>query len=50
MAIVIEGGITIGGGIGIAVDDVPVVVTFITTENNEDLITESGLNLVTENS
>lgn len=45
MAIVIGGGIEIGGGITISPDP---VVFYIATQNNEQLITEDGDNLVTE--
>ena len=49
MSIVIEGGITIGGGI--SVGDTPVVlVNFIACEDgNSLLLTEAGDNLITEN-
>ena len=47
MPIVIGPGITIGPGIFIG--NVIPEVNFITTQNNDPLITEDGNNLITEN-
>jgi hypothetical protein len=48
MAIEIGPGITIGSGIIIG-EGASLPVYFIATENSNDLITESGDNLITEN-
>ena len=48
MPIEIGPGITIGAGISFGEGAAPIVY-FISTENNNDLITEAGDNLITEN-
>jgi len=49
MAFTIGGGITLGGGIIIEITPVPPsTATNICTELLEPLLTESGLNLITE--
>jgi hypothetical protein len=45
MALEIGGGITFGGGITV---EIPSTATNISTEILEPLLTESGLNLITE--
>ena len=47
MSIIIEGGITIEGGISIA--DTPVVVFIACEDGTSLLLTEAGDNLITEN-
>jgi hypothetical protein len=47
MTIVIGPGITIGGGISVIDSDLE--VNFIAAEDNDPLITENDLNLITEN-
>jgi hypothetical protein len=47
MAIVLGPGITVGPGITIG--NVTPEVNFITTQNDDPLITENGNNLITEN-
>lgn len=50
MGVVVESGITIGPGIIIgAPGQQPAVITFIITQNNEDLLTQDDNNLITEN-
>jgi hypothetical protein len=47
ITIVIEGGIIIGTGIGIQIEPTTIIAD-LTTENNEQLLTEAGDNLVVE--
>jgi|LakMenEpi03Aug12_release.lakeMendotaPanAssembly.Ray.scaffolds.fasta_scaffold3453639_1 hypothetical protein len=50
MGVVVGSGITIGPGITIgAPGQAPAVITFITTQNNEELLTQDNNNLITEN-
>lgn len=49
MALIIGGGITFGGGITVEIaPPTPSTATNISTEILEPLLTESGLNLITE--